>query len=125
MVLRCFIDSRTIKLFLPSLFLSPFWQSTTWVKRESEKQAKLIAENPDAYPVLKAVDLTACFLEDADGNNAQYITRCIDDHVLNLRKAESDSVTDNETDTETESENDTDSTIESDNFMDEDSHPEL
>lgn len=61
-------------------------QSTTWVKKESEKQARLIDASPESYPIVPSIDLTACFFEDSDGNNARYETICIDNHVKNLNQ---------------------------------------
>jgi hypothetical protein len=71
--------------------------------------AKKMAESPESYPTVKNIDLSACFSEDADGNNAKYETHCIDDHVKGLNEkapeetAESDDAdTDFETDLESE-----------------------
>ena len=71
--------------------------------------AKKMAESPESYPVVTKIDLSACFIEDADGNNAKYETHCIDDYVKGLNDktpeetAESDDVeTDSETDVDTE-----------------------
>lgn len=46
--------------------------------------AKKMAESPESYPTVKNIDLSACFLEDADGNNARYETHCVDNHVKGL-----------------------------------------
>ena len=56
-------------------------QSTTWVKRESEKQASDVLDIPTFPNDGEPLNLKPCFLEDADGNNARYETHCIDDYV--------------------------------------------
>lgn len=73
-------------------------QSTTWVKRESEKAARLLTEAPAS----EDVDLSSCFLEAADGS-ASYVTKCIDDYVNN-RTIESSADEENEPETDAESE---------------------
>lgn len=67
--------------------------------------AKKMAESPESYPTVKNVDLSACFLEDADGNNARYETHCIDNHVKGLNDQTSAETTESdgaETDDETD-----------------------
>jgi hypothetical protein len=78
------------------------------VKRESEKMAKKMAESPESYPAVKNINLSACFSEDADGNNAKYETHCIDDHVKGLNKKASEETAESDG-AETDSENDVES----------------
>lgn len=59
------------------------------MKKESEKAAKIMVETNGESSDSNAVDLSGCFLEDADGGNARYETRCIDDYVKNLEAKKS------------------------------------
>ena len=54
------------------------------MKRESEKAAKALTETQGDSSDTSNIDLSKCFLEDADGGNARYETHCIDDHVKSL-----------------------------------------
>ena len=90
------------------------------MKRESEKVAKLIAQIPEAYPVVKPIPLTSCFKVDEDGNNARYETSCIDDYVT--AKKATPAVSDTESaDTTTVFEFD----VSDDVSEDDEPHPEL
>lgn len=72
--------------------------------------AKKIAESPESYPTVKNINLSQCFSEDADGNNARYETHCIDDHVKSLSgKSSAEAETDSSDGAETDSETDADS----------------
>ena len=83
-------------------------QSTTWVKRESEKQASDVLDIPTFPNDGEPLNLKPCFLEDADGNNARYETHCIDDYVnrrntvseIKIEVEPAESVTDSDTDSQ-------------------------
>jgi hypothetical protein len=85
------------------------------VKKESEKAAKIMVETTGESSDSNSIDLSKCFLEDADGGNARYETHCIDDHVKNLEAKKStktveveEVVTDSESEEEDSSEDDDD-----------------
>lgn len=92
------LHSKCFYLHLFSSLKTLQTQSTTWVKRESEKAARLLTEAPAS----EDVDLSSCFLEAADGS-ASYVTKCIDDYVNN-RTIESSADEENEPETDAESE---------------------
>lgn len=96
--------------------------STTWVKKESEKAA-VEAKKSGIYPpdLSGLPDISACFVEDADG--AHYETYCSEalpesssasfldvDSVIDI-VSNNDSIEDGSTDAEAESESDTISTF--------------
>ena len=87
------------------------------MKKESEKAAKLLVETTGESSAMNSIDLSKCFLEDADGGNARYETHCIDDHVKNLQAKKSlkaveveveaeETVTDSDSEGENSSEDD-------------------
>lgn len=105
-------------------------QSTTWVKRESEKQASDVLDIPTFPKDGEPLNLKPCFLEDADGNNARYETHCIDDYVnrrntvseikIEVEPAESVTESITELDIESVTDSDTDS-----QFADSDTESQL
>ena len=106
-----------------SLFSYDF-QSTTWVKKESEKAAKLLVETTGESSATKTIDLSKCFLEDADGGNARYETHCIDDYVKNLEAKESpklveveETVTESDSEEENSSEDDDETSSETESEL--------
>ena len=105
-------------------------QSTTWVKRESEKQASDVLDNPTFPNDGEPLNLKPCFLEDADGNNARYETHCIDDYVnrrntvseIKIEVEPADSVTESITELDIESVTDSDTDSQ---FADSDTESQL